>query len=77
MGSLLKVVSGWGAEAVEAAMKVGVGGVRFGQLIFKDDDAARRVECGALVDEFTDPGCDAQLVAGVAAVTAFGALRCE
>ena len=58
-------------------MKFGVDGVGLSELIFKDDDAARRVERGAAVDEFTNPRRDPQLIAGVAAVSALGALRCQ
>src|SRR3954451_23500771 len=48
---------------------------RFVQLVFQDDDPAGRLDGGPGVDEFADPGCDAQLVAGVAAVSAGGAQR--
>jgi hypothetical protein len=41
-----------------------------GELVFEDDDAARGIECGALVDQFAGPGGDAELVTGVAAVPA-------
>ena len=60
---------------VEIAVKFGVDCVGVCELIFEDDDAARRFECGAAVDQFTGPGRDPQLIAGVAAVSAFGALR--
>ncbi|MDT5142135.1 MAG: hypothetical protein QOD02_2710, partial [Mycobacterium sp.] len=62
---------------VEAAVEFSVDGVGFSELIFKDDDAARRIEGRTAVDQFTSPGRDPQLIAGVAAVSAFGALRCE
>ena len=58
-------------------MKFGVDGVGLSELIFKDDDAARRIEGGTAVDQFTSPRSDPQLIAGVAAVSALGALRCE
>ena len=67
----------WVGLVVEAAVKFGVDGVGFGELIFEDDDAARGVECGAVVDEFAGSGRDPQLVTGVAAVSALRALRCE
>ncbi len=47
----------------------------FLELVFEDDDAAGGLEGGALVDEFPGAGGQAQLVAGVAAVSAGGALR--
>src|SRR4051794_14402834 len=56
----------------------GVGGVEalgFFELVFEDDDAAGRLDGGALVDEFAGAGGDTQLVAGVAAVTARGTQR--
>ena len=58
-------------------MKFGVDGVGLSELIFKDDDAARRIEGGAVVNQFTSTRRDPQLIAGVAAVSALGALRCE
>jgi len=58
-------------------VKFSVDGVGLSELIFKDDDAARRIEGGTAVDQFTSPRRDPQLVAGVAAVSALGALRCE
>jgi hypothetical protein len=45
----------------------------FLELVFEDDDAAGGLDGGALVDEFAGAGRYAQLVAGVAAVAAFGA----
>ena len=41
-----------------------------GELVFEDDDAARGIECGALVDQFAGSGGETQLVSGVAAVAA-------
>ena len=58
-------------------MKFGVDGLGFCELVLEDDDAARGIECGAVVDEFAGSGRDPQLIAGVAAVPALGALRCE
>lgn len=58
-------------------MKFGVHCVGLSELIFKDDDAARRVERGAVIEEFTGPGRDPQLIAGVAAMSALGALGSE
>lgn len=49
----------------------------FFELVFQDDDAAGGLDGGALVDEFAGAGRDAQLVAGVAAVTAFRAQGCD
>jgi hypothetical protein len=71
------VFIGWGGLLVEGAVQFGVDGVGFGELVFEDDDAARCVECGAVIDEFAGPGSDAQLVAGVAAVSALGPLGGE
>jgi hypothetical protein len=70
-------LTGGGAPVVEAAVKFGVGCVGLSELIFKDNDAAGRIERGAVIDQFTSPRRDPQLIAGVAAVAAFGALRCE
>ncbi len=58
-------------------MKFGINGVGISELIFEDDDAARRIEGGAVIDQFTSPRRDPQLIAGVAAVSALGALRGE
>ena len=44
----------------------------FFELVFEDDDAAGGFDGGALVDEFASARGDAQLVARVAAVAAFG-----
>jgi hypothetical protein len=71
------VFAGWVGLVVEAAVKFGVDGVGFGELVFEDDDAARGIQCGAVVDEFTGSGREPQLVTGVAAVSALGALRGE
>jgi len=71
------IVTGRGATGVEAAVKFGVDGVGLSELIFKDDDAARRIEGGTAVDQFTSPRGDPQLIAGIAAVSALGALGCE
>ena len=59
---------------LEAAVEFGVYGVGFSELIFEDDYAARRIERGATIDQFTCPGCDPKLISGVTAVAAFGAL---
>jgi hypothetical protein len=58
-------------------VKFSVDGQGFGELVFKDDDAACRVECGAVVNEFPSSCRDAQLISGVPAVPALGALRRE
>ena len=55
--------------------KFGVDTARFGELIFENDDPARRLQRGTGGDEFVGASGDAQLVAGVAAVPAVGALR--
>ncbi len=47
----------------------------FFELVFQDDDAAGRLDGGALVDEFAGACCDAQLVAAIAAVAALRAER--
>lgn len=52
-----------------------VDAVRIGELVFEDDDAAGSLECGARGDEFASTTCQAQLIARVAAMTAFGAAR--
>ncbi len=44
-----------------------------GELVFEDDDAARGIECGALVDQFAGSGREAELVSGVAAMAALRA----
>ena len=71
------IATGRGAPIVEAAVKFSVDGVGRSELIFKDDDAARRIERGTTVDQFTSPRSDPQLISRVAAVSALGALRCE
>ena len=53
----------------------GVDALGFLELVFEDDDAARGLDSGPLIDKFPRAGGDAQLVAGVAAVAAFGAQR--
>ena len=73
----LRIVTGSSGTGVEAALEFGVDGVGLSQLIFKDDDATRRVEGGAAIDQFTSPRGDPQLIAGVAAVAALRALRRE
>ena len=50
----------------------GVDALGFFELVLEDDDAAGGLDGGALVDEFAGAGGDAQLVAGVAAVAAYG-----
>ena len=55
-------------------LKLGVDATGFGELVFEDDDAASRVERRAVGYEFVRAGCDAQLVAGVAAMSALRAL---
>src|SRR5690349_6738557 len=66
--------SGWGLRlrltALGAQLLVDAPG--FFELVFEDDDAACGLDGGALVDEFAGAGGDAQLVARVAAVSAFG-----
>jgi hypothetical protein len=73
----LSIVTGRSATGVEAALEFDVDGVGLGELIFKDDDAARRIEGGAAVDQFTSPRSDPQLITGIAAVAALRAPRCE
>jgi hypothetical protein len=70
-------IARWRASAVEAAVELGIDGVGISELVFEDDDAACRIERGAMVDQFTCPCRDSQLIAGVAAVSALGALGCE
>ncbi len=50
-------------------------GAGFVELVFEGDDAARGVDGGALIDQFSHPRGRPQLVAGVAAVPAGGALQ--
>jgi hypothetical protein len=73
----LSIVTGRSGTGVEAALEFGVDGLGLGELIFKDDDSARRIEGGTTVDQFTSPRGDPQLIAGIAAMTAVRALRCE
>lgn len=42
-----------------------------GELIFQRGDAARGLDGGSLIDQLTGAGGDAQLAAGVPAMTAF------
>lgn len=49
----------------------------FGELVFQDDDAAGGFQRGARIDQLACPGSQAQLVAGVAAMATFGALRLD
>ncbi len=37
-------------------LEFGVDASGLGELVFEDDDAARGIECGALVDQFTGAG---------------------
>ncbi len=55
-------------------VEAGVASLGFVELVFEGDDAAGGVDGGAFVDEVPHSGGDAQLVAGVAAVAAGGAL---
>ena len=73
----LSIVTGSSGTGVEAALEFGVNGLGLSELVFKDDDATRCIEGGAAIDQFTSPRGDPQLIAGVAAVTALGALRSE
>jgi hypothetical protein len=71
---------GRGARSVRLLLgvsKFGVDTARFGELIFEDDDPARRLQGGAAGDEFVGASGETELVAGVAAVSAVGALRGE
>ena len=54
-----------------------VNGVGLGELVLKDDDAAGGFQRGALIEELTGSGRDPQLISGVPAVSAFGALRSQ
>ncbi len=58
-----------------AGGQFGIAALGFVELVFEGDDAAGGVDGGALVDQFACAGGQAQLVAGVAAVAAGGALR--
>lgn len=53
----------------------GVEALGFLELVLEDDDAARGLDGGSLIDEFPGAGGNAQLVAGVASVSALGAQR--
>lgn len=70
------IVIGRSATGVEAALEFGVDGLSLGELIFKDDDSARRIKGGTAVNQFTSPRGDPQLIAGIAAMAALRALRC-
>lgn len=58
-------------------MAFGVALLGFVELVFEGDDAAGRVDRGALVDQFPHPCGKAQLMTGVTAVAAGGALRLD
>lgn len=65
----------WGwrrCSVLPCVSEFGVNAVGFGELVLENDDAAGRVERGALVDQLAGAGRDPQLVSGVAAVPAFG-----
>src|SRR6185312_6680371 len=49
----------------------------FLELVFENDDPAGGLQGGALIDHLPRPGGQAQLVAGVAAVPAAGAVRVD
>lgn len=49
----------------------------FGELVFENDDAARGIKCCAGGNEFVGAGGETELVARVAPVPAFRALRGE
>src|ERR1700722_17643221 len=66
-----------GPGGAAGVLELGVDALRFGELIFKDDDAAGSVQRGAVADELVGPGSEAELVAGVAAGPSAGALRCD
>lgn len=67
-------VGGGVGALVEGVLEFGVAASSLGELIFEDDDAGGCFEGVAVVDEVADAGGEAQLVAGVAAVPALGAL---
>ena len=74
------VLFGRGARYVRLLLgvsKFGVDTSGFGELVFEDDDAARGLQRGTTGDEFVGAGGDTELVAGVAAVSALGALGGE
>ena len=66
-----------GPGGAAGVLELGVDALRFGELIFEDDDAAGSVQRGGVADELVGPGSEAELVAGVAAVPPAGALRCD
>jgi hypothetical protein len=47
-----------GGCGAQTAAKFGVHRVGFSELVFKDDDAARRLQRGAVIDQFTNPRRD-------------------
>lgn len=71
------VSAGYGAGPVRlwavGVLEFGVDASGLGELVFEDDDAARGIERGALVDQFAGPGGEPELVSGVAAVAALRA----
>jgi hypothetical protein len=75
-GPLTSGRSRWLGRSVGAA-GLRVDALGFFKLVFEDDDPACGLDRGALVDELTRTGRDAQLVAGVTAVTALGAQWCD
>jgi hypothetical protein len=66
-----------GVCRIGSAAVFGVDALGFFELVLEDDDAAGGVDGGALVDEFPGAGGNAQLVAGVAAVSACGTQWCD
>ena len=54
-------------------LEFGVDASGLDELVFEDDDAARGIECGALVDQFAGSRGETQLVSGVAAMAALRA----
>lgn len=65
----------WWALPWAVLPEPGVDALRFGELVFQDDDAAGRLHRGALVNQVAGALGQAQLVARVAAVPAGRALR--
>lgn len=57
------------------SQEFGIDPLSFAQLVFEDDDAAGGLEWSTPIDEFAGAGSDAELVAGVAPVTARGSHR--
>jgi hypothetical protein len=68
---------GWSSEMLSVALVLIVLPEGFFELVFEDDDAAGRLQRGALVADFSGAGGQPKLVAGVAAVAAAGALRVD